>query len=265
MVADGRSVLVALVLGEDTAQIGLAGFGSAVLLFSFSTGQFLLAHGQAGAVAADIKDRGVAGFRRRWTFLPGLGCRADPLDQSLQLAGANVNAAGFPQVFLSLFKAGGVGTLQADQPSQRRSVAPFQAQGGIGGKMAPPLFGIKIVVALDGEGTENALDLQSRAPLAMLSGLGLVGGIDPVGCLLKEKGDHLGGGFENGHAHQHLPLLGGGTADRPRAQAVDQLLEFGVLGRGDGRGEFDFFLRPAAMSARVRSMTCWACCSTSRW
>jgi replicative superfamily II helicase len=57
----------------------------------------------------------------------------------------------------------------------------------------------------------------------------------------------------------------GGTADRPRAQAVDQLLEFGVLGRGDCRGEFVFLLRLAAMSARVRSMTCWACCSTSRW
>ena len=144
-------------------------------------------------------------------------------------------------MFLSLFKAGGVGALQADQSGQGRRVASFQAQGGIGGKMALSFFRIKIVVALDVKATEYPLSLQALPPLVMLSGLGWVSGVAPIRRLLKEKGDHLGGGFKNSHPHQQFPWLGGGPADGLAAQAADQLLEFGILGRGHRRREFAFF------------------------
>jgi len=159
MVANGRTLFIAFVLGEDAAQIGLAGLGPAVGLLSFSTRQFLLAHGQAGAVAAGIKHRGATGFRGHGSFLPGLRGRADSLHQPLHLPGRDLDAAGFPQMFLRLFKARFVRALQADQAGQGRRVASFQAQGRIGRKMALSCLRIKIVVPLDFKGTEDPLGL----------------------------------------------------------------------------------------------------------
>src|SRR5438876_3237517 len=54
-------------LGKNTAQINLAGLGSAVGLFAFASGQLLGAHGHTGAIGADIHNRRVAAA---WLGLP---------------------------------------------------------------------------------------------------------------------------------------------------------------------------------------------------
>ena len=61
-IAQGLAVLVGGGLGEDAAEFGLAGAGSAIGLFAFPPGEFLGAGGDAGAVAFKIEDgNGVGG------------------------------------------------------------------------------------------------------------------------------------------------------------------------------------------------------------
>ena len=57
-VADGFAVFVGGGLGEDAAEFCLAGFGSAVGLFSRATDEFLFAEGDAGAIAGGVEDGG---------------------------------------------------------------------------------------------------------------------------------------------------------------------------------------------------------------
>ncbi|MDR3561751.1 MAG: hypothetical protein P4N59_09995 [Negativicutes bacterium] len=55
--------------------------------------------------------------------------------------------------------------------------------------------------------TKHPVDLKTEPPFVLLSGFGLVGGVDPVGRLLQKPADDGGGRFEDGRAHQHLQLL----------------------------------------------------------
>jgi hypothetical protein len=57
MVAHRMPFFVGAMLGKDTAQINLAGLGGAVRLFTLASGQLLAAHGDAGAIPADIHHR----------------------------------------------------------------------------------------------------------------------------------------------------------------------------------------------------------------
>lgn len=80
--------------------------------------------------------------------------------------------------------------------------------------MALLLARMVVVVALEIEGAEEALDLERCPALAMLAGTGLVGRVQPVGSLLEEQSDDAGGGLEDGRAQQDLQLLNGGAIGR---------------------------------------------------
>jgi len=88
------------------------------------------------------------------------------LHQSLNLAGRHGNAAGFPQVLLGLLVAGFIGTFQACQASQGRSVAALQSEGGIGRVMSLLFCFIVIVVALERKGPKNTIDHDRLSALA---------------------------------------------------------------------------------------------------
>ena len=103
-------------LRENATQISHAGLGLAVGTFAGPAFQFLLAHGHARSVAAEIHDGGrwSAGQRHQGlALLPGLRAGTHALDQPLDLAGRNRNAASVFQMLLGLLVAGLIGSFQA--------------------------------------------------------------------------------------------------------------------------------------------------------
>ena len=99
------------------------------------------------------------------TLLPGSGVRpgalatlggaAHALHHSLNLAGGDVDAAGFAQVLFGFLIAHFIGPLQAHQPRQSRR-GPFQTQRGIGWVVSLFLAWVVVVIALQGEGAKDA-------------------------------------------------------------------------------------------------------------
>ena len=81
-------------------------------------------------------------------MLPLLGNRPDLLHQALNLASGQGDATGLAQVFFGLLVTGLIGSLQARQASQSRSVATFQSEGGVGRIMAFLFARVVVVVAL---------------------------------------------------------------------------------------------------------------------
>jgi len=103
--------------------------------------------------------------------------------------------------------AGLVGAFQADQASQSGSIASLQAQSGIARVMAGLFAGVIVVIPLEFERAEEALDLERLAALADFPGLGLVLRINPVGRSLEQVADEGGGRFEEGGADEHFQCL----------------------------------------------------------
>ena len=68
-----------------------------------------------------------------------------------------------------------VGALQANELRQRRGIAAFQAEGGIGGVLALGPVRVVIIRALQLEVSENSLHGERLAPLAEFPGFGLIG------------------------------------------------------------------------------------------
>jgi hypothetical protein len=258
------ALLVGLMLGEDAAQISLASLGGAVGLFAFASGQFLAAHGHAGAVGADIHDWGAAKARLRLPLLPRLGVGSNPLRHALDLTGRNLNAARLGQMLLGLLIARLVGSLQAEQPGQSRRITHFQTKSRIG-RITALLFAlVVIVVALQIKAAKETLDLQALTAFALFTRFGRVSRVDSVGRPLQQASYQRAGGFENGRAHQELQFLHQ-FAFRPLAfKTRHQLLDFFFLGEKNVRGAV-FFLKPASRSARLCSATnrtyCWINCS----
>jgi len=165
---------------------------------------------------------------------------------------------------LGLLITGFIGSLQAYQPGQSRSVAALQSQRGIGRVMSLMLASMVVVIALEREGAKQAIDLETFPSLALLPRLGLVGGIDLVGGGLQQPSHQRVGRLEDGGAHQHFQLLDRQAVGLPGLEASHQLLDFLVLGQKD-LGRRVFFFEPASRSARVCStMSCTYCC-TSCW
>src|ERR1035441_10383758 len=130
------ALFIHAVLGEDAAQIRLAGFGGSVGLLAPPSGQLFAAHGHAGAIAADIHHRRVAPGGLSWSFLPGLRLLSHPLGHALDLPGRDMDAAGFCQMLFRLWVARFIGALQTHQPGQSGRVTDLQTQGGVGWKVA---------------------------------------------------------------------------------------------------------------------------------
>lgn len=125
------------------------------------------------------------------------------------------------------------------------------------------LAGMIVIVALQGEKAKNPLNFQWVAALADFAGFGLIGSIDPVGGLLEELADELGGGFENGGAEQFFQIGHDGSAGLGRAEGGNQLLDFFFLGKGVAPGVRRFFLTSALRSSRDFSETSFRCSSES--
>src|SRR5690348_13033465 len=180
-------------LGKDAPQIGRAGFGATICLFAGPAYQLFFAHGHTGGVGAYVQDGGITGAGLGWALLPSLSLGSNSLHYALDLAPVHVDAAGIPEVVLGLLVAGLVGPLQADQLGQRRGTGPFQTQSRIGRIMPLFLARVVVVIALEREGTKDALHLKGLPALAVLARPGLVGRVDLVGGSLEEKGHQLVG------------------------------------------------------------------------
>jgi hypothetical protein len=154
------------------------------------------------------------------------------LNQALNLARAEVDAAGFPPMVLGLLIAGFIGSLQADQASQGRCFVPLQAQRGLGRIMALFFACMVIVIALQFEGTKDAIDPQAFPSLALLARFGLVGGVDAVGGLLQKEGHQRVGRLEDGGAHQHFQWLDGDPVGVPPLGSGSSTAKFPGLGPG---------------------------------
>src|ERR1039458_8334803 len=165
------ALFIHAVLGEDAAQIRLAGFGGSVGLLAPPSGQLFAAHGHAGAIAADIHHRRVAPGGLSWAFLPGLRLLSHPLGHALDLPGRDMDAAGFCQMLFRLWVARFIGALQTHQPGQSGRVTDLQTQGGVGWKVALLLAGMIVVVARQFKRPEQALHLQTMPAPALLAGL----------------------------------------------------------------------------------------------
>ena len=124
-----------------------------------------------------------------------------------------------------------IGPFQAKQLGQGGRVADFQSQRVIGWIMALFLAGVIVVIASERKAAKNPLRLNGFPALAHFSGLGLIGGVNPVGRLLEKKRDDFIGRFENGGADQYLQLLRRRTIELLGRKAADQLLDFRVLGQ----------------------------------
>ena len=73
------------------------------------------------------------------------------LHQTLNLAGGHEDASRFAQMIFGLLVAGLVGSLQAYQASQSRSIAAFQPESSVRRIMALLFAGVIVVVALQRE------------------------------------------------------------------------------------------------------------------
>ncbi len=200
---------------------------------------------------------------RAFPALPDGGRRTHSQHFALDLPFPYDNAADFLKMNNGFLIAGFVGTLQTDEAGKRGGVGDFEAEDGIGGMAPLVLAGMIVIVAPQGEEAENPLDFQRVAPLADFPRLGLIDGIDPVGGLLKELADELGGGFENGGAQQFFQIGHDGAARLGGAEGGNQLLDFFFLSKGVALGVRRFFLTPALRSWREFSETSLRCSSTS--
>ena len=92
---------------------------------------------------------------------------------------------------------------------------------------------------------------------------GMIGAVDPLGSLLEELSDELGGGFKNGGAQQFFQIGHDTAAGLGGAEGGNQLLDFFFLGKGIALGVRRFFLTPAFRSCRETSEIPATCSSTS--
>jgi len=95
---------VGAVLGEDAAQVNLAGLGFAVGLLAAPSFQLLGHHRHARAIGAHIENGRVGGAGLGFAFLPGLGAGAHALNHALNLPRRNGDAAGPLQMLLGFLK-----------------------------------------------------------------------------------------------------------------------------------------------------------------
>src|SRR5690348_3851333 len=244
---------VSLVLGKDAPQVYRAGFGAPIQLLTFSSFQFLLAHRQSRGIGTHIEDWHWLGFRQRLggpARLPLLGRRPNVLYRSLDLSRRYVDAASFPQMLLCFLIARFIGSFQADQAQQGWCFASFNAQCGVCWIMPEAFAGVMVVIPLQDKGAEDAIDRYGLPALALLSGFGLVGSIDLVGCALQEKAHQLGGRFEHSSPDQHFEPLHIDTAGCGGLEAGYELVDFLFLGQEE-LGREGFFLEPAAIATRV--------------
>ena len=179
-------------LEKHTAQLGFPGFGRAVGLLAFAPGQFFRAHGHARAVARHIHARSFG------LFLPGLEPgshgRGHFAHQTLDLPVADLDPGKLEEI-LAGFRVGVFGRRAIHHARQRRSVSPFQAQGGIGRTMA--LCPLAIIVALDVNGAKKPGDLQGAALDEPLLGGRLERSVELVHHCLYNRLQQLAGRLEN--------------------------------------------------------------------
>lgn len=232
------ALFIPLVLRKDAAQIGLAGLGAAIGLFAFAPGQLDRPHAHPRAVAAGVEDRSSTGLRPGLAFLPAAGRHAHALHHALDLLGRDFDAAGFGEVFGGPLKARMVDGGQANQAGQRGGVAQFQPQGGIGRIVSLALAGGVIVITPEHKTAEHALGIEGRPALVMLTGFGLIAGVNAIVRLLQQEADQFGGGLEEGHPNQLLQLANPGTVGFLGSKTAHQLLDFRVLGEKDLRRGF---------------------------
>jgi hypothetical protein len=91
VIADRVPGVIALMLGEYTAQIGHARFGRTIGLFARATLELFLAHRHTGGVTADIHHRHCAATGLGLSFLPLLGRGSHALHHPLDLPSRNVD------------------------------------------------------------------------------------------------------------------------------------------------------------------------------
>lgn len=112
---------------------------------------------------------------------------------------------------------------------------------------------VVIVVALQLEGTKDAMECDALPAHASLSGSSLVTCIDLVGRALQQESHQRVSWFENGRPNQHFQLLYRQAIRLLRLKALYELLDFLLLGQEElGRGVF--FFKPLASSTRVFSI-----------
>jgi len=164
------ALFIGVALGEDAAQINLAGLGRAVGLLALASGQLLPAHGHAGAIAL--------------TYMMGasLGPVAPPVAARLGRPGPPVAPrAGFVGAHLDApvsarcrcASHSRVHRLLPDRlTGPRRACSHLQAQRGIG-RIVPLAFaGMVIIIARQGEGAKETLHLQGFPAFGCSPGLG---------------------------------------------------------------------------------------------
>jgi len=87
---------------------------------------------------------------------------------------------------MGLLVAGFIGSFQAHQPGQCRRLAGFQAQRRVGRVMPQELALMIVVITLQFERPEEALEGDLHAALALTTRFGLASGIAPIGQLLEQ-------------------------------------------------------------------------------
>src|ERR1051326_5374246 len=172
---------ISLMLRKDAPQVHRAGFGRTIGLLAFSALYFFLAPRHARGIGTHIEDRHRLAFRQGLggsALLPLLGRRSNVQHRSLDLSCRYTDTASFPQMFLSFLIAGFIGSFQADQAEQGWCFACLNAQSGVCWIMSDAFAGVIIVIPLQDEGAEDAIDRYGLPPLALFCGFGLVASID---------------------------------------------------------------------------------------
>jgi hypothetical protein len=78
-----------------------------------------------------------------------------------------------------------------------------------------------VVITLEFKGTKDAINDEAGSSFALLTGLGLIERIDPIGRGLQEYSHQYVGGLEDRRAHQHLQLLHCQPGGRRSLEACD--------------------------------------------
>ena len=216
-------------LGENAAQVGLLGFGCAIGLLAFSSGQFGFAHGHSGAVGAHIHDGRIAGFGFLIAFCPRGSRRTDLLDDSLDLPRLYFDCASFFEVCLGLLETVFIGAFHANEPCQSRGAGAFQTQCRIGWMMA--LFAVRVIIIVppQGKGTKETGDLKRKTAFPRFARFGLIALINPGGGLLEQKSNQFVGRVAQSRPQQEFELLDCYAAESLCRKAGDQPFDFLVL------------------------------------
>jgi len=257
-VAHGVPILVGGRLGEDAAELGLAGAGGTVGLFTLPSAEFFAADGNACAVVFHIEDGnglGIGGW-----FKSGQGSaqlRGEAVDETVEGARFEFKTGeGVEDGGSFLIGVAGVGGCLADELSHRRGVMFNKIQGEVERRTSAATLGMMEVTAFDNNRTKQCLDVDRAVVVDGFAGKwrGVVG--DELAVVVEFFDDAAG------IAGEGVPQLG----FEPLGQRLPFLLVVEFLTRlGEKEFRFAVFFGEALGLEVFFSAVCGAALAAARF